>query len=322
VLYGWVQAREGLRRQLPLVIAEGYMDVIAIHKSGVAAAVAPLGTALTPEQIVLVWKLHNEPVLCFDGDAAGQKAQMRALERFLPLLEPGKTARFATLPAGKDPDDVLREAGNEGFKNIIATARSLVDTMWDSAMAEHDVRQPEQRAQFWQSVRSQIRNIGNNQVRSAFSDEIENRIAAMRTQMRGGAMPIAARTVRRPSTGMINRHKALLALLLAHPVLISGAFETLSMLDSGDERLEKIKKAAIDALISDPDLDAEALNYHLQGLNFTDELADLTGDDMKARLPFDPATLNSDAAEAHLGELVALINGKSGVFSKSSQQRN
>ena len=322
VLYGWVQAREGLRRQLPLVIAEGYMDVIAIHKSGVAAAVAPLGTALTPEQIVLVWKLHNEPVLCFDGDAAGQKAQMRALERFLPLLEPGKTARFATLPAGKDPDDVLRESGNEGFKNIIATARSLVDTMWDSVMAEHDVRQPEQRAQFWQSVRSQIRNIGNNQVRSAFSDEIENRIAAMRTQMRGGAMPIAARTVRRPSTGMINRHKALLALLLAHPVLISGAFETLSMLDSGDERLEKIKKAAIDALISDPDLDAEALNYHLQGLNFSDELADLTGDDMKARLPFDPATLNSDAAEAHLGELVALINGKSGVFSKSSQQRN
>lgn len=322
VLYGWVQAREGLRRQLPLVIAEGYMDVIAIHKSGVAAAVAPLGTALTPEQIVLVWKLHNEPVLCFDGDAAGQKAQMRALERFLPLLEPGKTARFATLPAGKDPDDVLREAGNEGFKKIIATARSLVDTMWDSVMAEHDVRQPEQRAQFWQLVRSQIRNIGNNQVRSAFSDEIENRIAAMRTQMRGGTMPIAARTVRRPSTGMINRHKALLALLLAHPVLISGAFETLSMLDSGDERLEKIKKAAIDALISDPDLDAEALSYHLQGLNFSDELADLTGDDMKARLPFDPATLNSDAAEAHLGELVALINGKSGVFSKSSQQRN
>ena len=322
VLYGWVQAREGLRRHLPLVIAEGYMDVIAIHKSGVAAAVAPLGTALTPEQIVLVWKLHNEPVLCFDGDVAGQKAQMRALERFLPLLEPGKTARFASLPAGKDPDDVLREAGQEGFKNIVATARSLVDTIWDSTLAEHDVRQPEQRAQFWQAIRSQIRNIGNNQVRSAFSDEIENRIAAMRTQMRGGTMPIATRTARRPSTGMINRHKALLALLLAHPALISGAFETLSMIDSGDERLEMIKKAAIDALISDPDLDAEALTYHLKGLNFIDELADLTGDDMKARLPFDPASLNIDVAEAHLGELVALINGKSGVFSKANQQRN
>jgi hypothetical protein len=133
---------------------------------------------------------------------------------------------------------------------------------------------------------------------------------------------MAARTARRPSTGMINRHKALLALLLAHPALISGAFETLSMIDSGDERLEMIKKAAIDALISDPDLDAEALTYHLKGLNFIDELADLTGDDMKARLPFDPASLNIDVAEAHLGELVALINGKSGVFSKANQQRN
>jgi DNA primase len=216
----------------------------------------------------------------------------------------------------------LREVGHEGFKNIVATARSLVDTMWDGIMADHDMRQPEQRAQFWQAIRSQIRNIGNNQVRSAFSDEIENRIAAMRAQMRGGTMPMATRTVRRPSTGMINRHKALLALLLAHPVLISVAFETLSMIDSGDERLEMVKKAAIDALISDPDLDAEALNYHLQGLNFTDELADLTGDDMRARLPFDPATLDSEAAEAHLGELVALIKGKSGVFSKVTQQRN
>jgi hypothetical protein len=121
---------------------------------------------------------------------------------------------------------------------------------------------------------------------------------------------------------MINRHKALLALLLAHPVLISGAFEALSMIDSGDERLEMVKKAAIDALISDPDLDAAALNYHLQGLHFTDELADLTGDDMKARLPFDPATLNTDEAEVHLGELLALINGKSGVFSRATQQRN
>ena len=81
VLYGWVQAREGLRRNLPLVVAEGYMDVVAIHRSGAAAAVAPLGTALTPEQIALLWKLYDEPVLCFDGDVAGQRAQTRALER-------------------------------------------------------------------------------------------------------------------------------------------------------------------------------------------------------------------------------------------------
>ena len=125
VLYGWVQAREGLRRNLPLVVAEGYMDVIAIHHSGAAAAVAPLGTALTPEQIALLWKLHDEPVLCFDGDAAGQRAQTRALERILPLLEPGRSARLAVLPEGKDPDDLIAASGPEGFRKVIGTARSL-----------------------------------------------------------------------------------------------------------------------------------------------------------------------------------------------------
>lgn len=185
VLYGWVQAREGLRRKLPLVVAEGYMDVIAIQKSGVASAVAPLGTALTEEQIALLWKLHDEPILCFDGDAAGQRAQMRALERILPVLEPGKSARLALLPEGKDPDDVLKQGGNDAFLKVLVTARSLVDSLWDNLAATHDLRQPESRAQFWQSLRNMVREISNNQVRSAYSDEIESRIAAMRNAGRG-----------------------------------------------------------------------------------------------------------------------------------------
>ena len=191
VLYGWVQAREGLRRKLPLLVAEGYMDVIAIQQSGVATAVAPLGTALTEEQIAHLWKLHDEPVLCFDGDAAGQRAQRRALERLLPLLQPGKSARLAMLPAGQDPDDLLQEEGGDGLLKVISTASSLIDSLWTSFAAEHDLRQPEQRAEFWQSVRGQVRQIGHNQVRSAFADEVEARIAAMRTagrgQARGGA---------------------------------------------------------------------------------------------------------------------------------------
>jgi len=178
VLYGWVQAREGLRRNLPLVVAEGYMDVIAIHHSGAAAAVAPLGTALTPEQIALLWKLHDEPVLCFDGDAAGQRAQTRALERILPLLEPGRSARLAVLPEGKDPDDLIAASGPEGFRKVIGTARSFIDSLWEQVQAEFDIRQPEARAQFWQAVRGHVRSIGNNQVRSAYGDEIESRIAA------------------------------------------------------------------------------------------------------------------------------------------------
>ena len=317
VLYGWVQAREGLRRNLPLVVAEGYMDVIAIHHSGAAAAVAPLGTALTPEQIALLWKLHDEPVLCFDGDAAGQRAQTRALERILPILEPGRSARLAVLPEGKDPDDLIAASGPEGFRKVIGTARSLVDSLWEQVQAEFDIRQPEARAQFWQAVRGHVRSIGNNQVRSAYGDEIESRIAAMRNQIRGISSMVAPRRASRPQTGLINRHRAVVALLLAHPSLVSANFEALSMLDSGDQSLESLKKALIDAVIRDPDLDAEAINYHLQGLNLGDVLAAVTGDDMKARLPFDPRQLSNDKASIHLDELLQLVGGKSGLFSQA-----
>ena len=317
VLYGWVQAREGLRRNLPLVVAEGYMDVIAIHHSGAAAAVAPLGTALTPEQIALLWKLHDEPVLCFDGDAAGQRAQTRALERILPLLEPGRSARLAVLPEGKDPDDLIAASGPEGFRKVIGTARSLVDSLWEQVQAEFDIRQPEARAQFWQAVRGHVRSIGNNQVRSAYGDEIESRIATMRNQIRGVSSMVTPRRASRPQTGLINRHRAVVALLLAHPSLVSANFEALSMLDSGDQSLESLKKALIDAVIRDPDLDAEAINYHLKGLNLGDVLAAVTGDDMKARLPFDPRQLSNDKAAIHLDELLQLVGGKSGLFSQA-----
>ena len=317
VLYGWVQAREGLRRNLPLVVAEGYMDVIAIHHSGAAAAVAPLGTALTPEQIALLWKLHDEPVLCFDGDAAGQRAQTRALERILPLLEPGRSARLAVLPEGKDPDDLIAASGPEGFRKVIGTARSFIDSLWEQVQAEFDIRQPEARAQFWQAVRGHVRSIGNNQVRSAYGDEIESRIAAMRNQIRGISSMVAPRRASRPQTGLINRHRAVVALLLAHPSLVSANFEALSMLDSGDQSLESLKKALIDAVIRDPDLDAEAINYHLQGSNSGDVLAAVTGDDMKARLPFDPRQLSNDKAAIHLDELLQLVGGKSGLFSQA-----
>ena len=136
---------------------------------------------------MLLWKLHNEPVLCFDGDAAGQRAQIRALERILPVLEPGRSARLAVLPNGKDPDDLIETFGPEEFCRVISNARSLCDSLWDSLQGSYNLDQPELRAQFWQSVRGHVRTIGNNQVRSAYGDEIENRIALMRNLTRGDA---------------------------------------------------------------------------------------------------------------------------------------
>lgn len=318
VLYGWVQAREGMRRKLPLVVAEGYMDVIAIQQSGVATAVAPLGTALTEEQIGHLWKLNDDPIVCFDGDAAGQRAQMRALERLLPLLEPGRSARLAMLPEGKDPDDVLRSDGSDGLSKVLAMARSLVDSLWTGLSAQHDLRQPEQRAEFWQQIRGMVRQIGHNQVRGAFADDIEARIAAMRTASRGDARNFGAMQrprVRRPAAGAIHRHRAICALIVTHPELVSEQFEQLLSIDSGDPALERLKKAAIDAVIRDPDLDAAALRRHLHGLNFIDELSVLEGEELKARMPFDPVALSSEEAGNQVLELLQLVSGASGLFS-------
>ena len=320
VLYGWVQAREGLRRGLPLVVAEGYMDVIAIQKSGVATAVAPLGTALTEEQIGLLWKLHDEPVLCFDGDAAGQRAQARALERLLPQLQPGKSARLAVLPAGQDPDDLLQSEGGDGLLKVLSTARSLIDSLWTITAEQHDLRQPEQRAQFWQAVRDQVRQIGHGQVRGAFSDEVEARIATMRAAGRsigraGAIGGLARPRVRRPAAGAIHRHRAICALIMAHPELVPDLFESLLVIDSGDAGLEALKKAAIDAVIRDPDLDAAALRHHLHGLNLAEAIDVLEGDEMKARMPFDPKNMSGPDAGQHLKELLQLVGGSSGLFS-------
>ena len=317
VLYGWVRAREAVRNKLPLAVVEGYMDVIAVQQSGVAAAVAPLGTALTSEQIAFLWKLHDEPILCFDGDTAGQRAQIRALQRVLPLLEPGRSVRLAMLPAGKDPDDVLSEFGPEGLRNSLDSAQALVDAMWATTAAQFNTQQPEARAQFWQHIRGLVRSIGNNQVRGAYGDEIESRIAAMRSRTRRNTEIYTTRKTVRPVTGIMHRHRAILALILAHPALVPNNFEALSMIEIADQNLNHAKKVVIDAVISDPDLDVAGLNHHLEELGFAGVVDDLNGDDLKSRLSFDPRALALERAGSYLEELLGLVGGKSGLFSKT-----
>lgn len=134
----------------PLVVVEGYMDVIACHQAGFRGAVAPLGTALTEEQISLLWKMiphdEKEPVLCFDGDEAGYRAALRGAERVLPLLKPQQSVKIAFLPEGEDPDTYIRENGAEGFKNLMTRAKPLVEFLWAHQIAGKQFTTPEARA--------------------------------------------------------------------------------------------------------------------------------------------------------------------------------
>jgi len=294
VLYGWTQARALLRQGLPLLVVEGYMDVIAVSASGAAAALAPLGTALTEQQIQLVWKLHPEPILCFDGDQAGQKAASRAIERILPLLEPGKTVRIASLPAGQDPDDILKTEGAEGLRRILAAASGILDSLWQRKFSEYkleDARtQPGARAAFWADIRQMVRSISHNQTRTAYLDDVEFRIGAMRASTKGTAAQgggyAAGQMVRprRPKTGLRVQYQAALALLVRFPELFSDYAEELAMMEFEDSELEGVKKHIIDLLIATPDLDEAALRYHLETLGSDTMLEELYGGDMTARL--------------------------------------
>ena len=145
-LYALDKARDGVRAGAQLVVVEGYMDVIALHAAGFTGAVAPLGTALTESQIELLWKLAPEPILCFDGDAAGQRAALRAAERVLPLLKPGHSLRFASLPAGEDPDSLVRRHGPSAFADVLGHARPLAEVLWETLIASVPTETPEQRA--------------------------------------------------------------------------------------------------------------------------------------------------------------------------------
>src|SRR6266853_302474 len=129
-LYNHAPARQATHDGAQLVVVEGYVDVIAMVTAGFAASVAPLGTALTESQLALLWKMADEPVLCFDGDKAGQKAAYRAADMALPHLKPGKSLRFALLPEGHDPDDLIRSAGAGAIADVLAMARPLADILW------------------------------------------------------------------------------------------------------------------------------------------------------------------------------------------------
>ncbi len=145
-LYNIANARAAAHKGAPVVAVEGYVDVIAMVSAGFEATVAPLGTALTAEQLALVWKMADEPVLCFDGDTAGRRAAYRAVDIALPLIRPGKSLRFATLPDGNDPDDLVRTGGRAAAVELIEAAKPLADVLWMRETESNPCDTPERRA--------------------------------------------------------------------------------------------------------------------------------------------------------------------------------
>ncbi len=175
-LYNIFAARQAAHDGASLIVAEGYVDVIALVTAGFPGAVAPLGTALTDDQLALLWKMADEPILCFDGDSAGQRAALRAADLALPHLKPGKSLRFALLPEGQDPDDLARTGGRGAVEDVIAAAKPLADMVWSREVEGGSFATPERRAALEARVGELTNAIRDETVRRYYRQDFGERL--------------------------------------------------------------------------------------------------------------------------------------------------
>jgi DNA primase len=285
VLYNFARARKAMGKDGTVIAVEGYMDVIALAQAGFENAVAPLGTALTENQLELLWRMTGEPVLCFDGDQAGLRAAWRAADMVLPLVQAGRTARFALLPEGKDPDDLVKADGPEAFKAVLSEARPLAELLWMRETSGGIFDTPERRADLEKTLRELTSRIQDESVRYHYAQDMRERVLSFFGSQRsnrqqrpgerdkgrfggqggqwsrgGGAAGRAAITeslgrsalVKRAGEVMSVREAALIVTLVNHPALVDEHFDHVETLDLANVELRKVHAALLDALAHDP----------------------------------------------------------------------
>jgi DNA primase len=306
LLFNAHRARQAAFDAEAVVVVEGYMDVIALAQAGVANAVAPLGTALTSEQIGLLWRMAPEPILCFDGDGAGQKAAHRAVDTAIPLLKAGHSLRFVFLPDGLDPDDFVRQHGATAVAGLLDSARPLVDVLWEREWAAGDWSTPERRAALEETLRELIRQIPEPGIRSHYGHVFKERLwqawrgaNSRRTRSvagNPGAQPFdwrqaqARSPANRRAQGRTQaafghssslkqsvlvsggegalpyREALLIRALLNHPWLVLDFAEDVATLNFTSPVAERLKSQIEALVLSDNSLDNQALHSQLERL--------------------------------------------------------
>lgn len=286
-LYNIDKASPASRQTGRIIVVEGYMDVIALAQAGFADAVAPLGTALTEHQIERLWQMVEVPILCFDGDAAGQKAAIRAATRALPLLRPGHSLAFATLPTGQDPDDLIRDQGAGAMEQVLASAQPLVERLWTHEVAVAPLDTPEQKAALKQRLRAITDAIAHPDVRAHYAQSFRERYDSLFFARRD-AMPARAQGTGAGSAGRWQRDRrgnwkapippagtearaigaggmeqrllrAVLAALLRHPDQIGRHREMLAGLQIGDSLLARLLDTMIAASFAKETVETQGL---------------------------------------------------------------
>ena len=285
-LYGLAQALRPAKDAGEAIVAEGYMDVIALAQAGFPQAVAPLGTALTEAQMAELWRLVPEPTLCFDGDAAGERAAARAAERALPLLKPGQSLRFALLPAGEDPDTLILSQGAAAMRAVLDGALPLAEIVWRGVLAGRQLDTPERRAGLRQDLRQLLARIADREVQEAYRAEFDGRLDKLLNpqafqnrgapgdrRWRGPGPALGGEAVRQTAEDPTWLGcSTILATVINHPALIERRLEALAHLTLPVRQLDKLRQCIIDLAAHHPDLDSATLKDHLSTRGFGEVL--------------------------------------------------
>ena len=274
LLYNLPRAKAPARERRELVLAEGYMDVIALAQAGVAHAVAPLGTAVTERQLAILWRLADVPTVCLDGDRAGLAAAMRAAERALPLMRGGNSLRFAILPEGEDPDSFLRSHGPDALTGLLSKAHTLSQMIWRLETSGRQFDTPEARVALSRRLRTLARLAGDPDLRASLEDQFRTLLDAKAPRPRRWSKdrPRAAPSWEgvgpsRLAAGISRREKdreiAVLAAVLRQPDWLEGHEEEFAHIQFRDRDLERLRQEVVAWMSETASLDAAGLALHL-----------------------------------------------------------
>lgn len=275
MLFNGHRARKAAHDTNRLVVVEGYVDVVALAQAGIVEAVAPLGTAMTEDQFDLAWRMVPEPILCFDGDKAGLRAAHRAIDIALPKIGAEKTIRFAFLPSGMDPDDLVRQRGRAAMEEVLSASRSLVDVLWERETGQADISTPERRAGLERRLREVTGAIADQTLKRYYEEDVRARLKALfgvrnqtadsprssggkrsfpaRMRGREGSLPIESaaisRILKEQQTQSRQRDEAILLLFINSQDVRDSRFDVFEGLTFFDSAAEKLRRAIVRAII-------------------------------------------------------------------------
>lgn len=255
-LYAHNQSISAVRNGSAFLVVEGYMDVIALHQVGLKTAVAPMGTALTAEQISLMWRSSTKPILCFDGDSAGRRAAHRSAQVLLDILKPGYTIEFCFLPEGEDPDSFVKKHTVAALREILAHPVSLGDVLWQLFLEGRSIESPEDKAKARQDLLQLCYKISDPEVRHFYQQDLNHKLQILLSSKVRGSVHTQKNLLHQGSKPDILKkirdgHKILLATLINHPTLISEVAEQLMSLRIDEAYLDDLRNFLLDFFAQD-----------------------------------------------------------------------